>query len=57
MQLWEELKQPYKNKAEKYCIDEFIFALNYDFAVMPYQSDNNDLGFYKWIFLVISKST
>lgn len=56
MRLWEEVKQTYKNKEEKeYSIDELIFALNYDFAVMPYQNDNDDLDFYKWIFLEISK--
>ena len=56
MRLWEEVKQAYENKEEKkYSIDELIFALNYDFAVMPYQNDNDDLGFYKWIFLEISK--
>ena len=57
MQLWEEVKQAYKNKAEsKYSIEELIFVLNYDFAVMPYQnSEEDDLGFYKWIFIEISK--
>ncbi|MBB1386173.1 DUF600 family protein [Pseudoalteromonas sp. SG45-5] len=57
MQLWEEIKQTYKNKLEsKYSIEELIFVLNYDFAVMPYQnSEEDDLGFYKWIFIEISK--
>ncbi|KPZ66695.1 hypothetical protein AN392_00134 [Pseudoalteromonas sp. P1-16-1b] len=57
MQLWEEVKQTYKNKLEsKYSIEELIFVLNYDFAVMPYQnSEEDDLGFYKWIFIEISK--
>ena len=57
MRLWEEVKQTYKNKAESiYSIEELIFVLNYDFAVMPYQnSEEDDLGFYKWIFIEISK--
>ena len=57
MQLWEEVKQTYKNKLEsKYSIEELIFVLNYDFAVMPYQNlEEDDLGFYKWIFTEISK--
>ncbi|MEL0631134.1 immunity protein YezG family protein [Pseudoalteromonas carrageenovora] len=57
MRLWEEVKQTYKNKAESiYSIEELIFVLNYDFAVMPYQnSEEGDLGFYKWIFIEISK--
>ena len=57
MRLWEEVKQTYKNKAESiYSIEELIFVLNYDFAVMPYQnSKEDDLGFYKWIFIEISK--
>ena len=57
MSLWRGVKECYsKSKECNFTTQELLFAMNYEYAVAPYSSENNNaIEFYRWCFENLNK--